>query len=590
MITNLYDLQEVVDKLDSLTPENIIFITAFYGVHVVAALFAARTVLTYFGRKFGLYNPTQFSKWPRIPWRPFYRVYSNINNWYEKVFLIGNRGATGGFASTLTMFSLLFKSGHIHLGRAYGWGFGLLQPIGIKVKRHLFMIAMTGSGKTTALKTMLATWKGSAFGIDAGGQITDSLCEHDPHRQWFIFDPDGISNHKSININFFDIIKEAIKRERNEDVAVKWASRIAFALVVIPSGSKSPYFYDVSREFLAGLILHVLTHHAEEDHHLPFVRDVIVHGYPMFDEKNKKLTIGNEAHELLFKIMSENSAFNGFIAGGVSALQSASGETGGNVRSTLQAETRLLDFPNVRAHLMHSDISLSSLKTRDDIVLMFIASIYSLREDLSRLSRLLTNMIAYIFNDIREYKGLCLLIADELPSQGYNPTVEVILSTSRNDKLVFLGACQSVEQMRGIYKNTNNSFIGESDATFWMGGNHPDNAQLLSRILGKKTIVEKDRYTGRKTYRQVSIMESEQVTRYLDPDSDELIVTLASGRALKLKNDPHFKALSVRRYAADPDHKETLLRRITRFFFCREKFINDNNNSTTNEENNHEKK
>ncbi len=572
---NLYDLHEVVAKLDNLTPENIAFMAAFYGVHVVAALFAARTVVTYCARKFGLYSPTHFRKWPRLPWRPIYQIYSFAKNWYEKVFLIGRRGSTGGFASLLSTLCLIFKSGQIHLGRAYGFGFGWLQPIGIKVSRHLMFLAMTGSGKTTALITIISLWKGSSFIIDPKAQSVEAICQHDT-RQWFVFDPDGTFNQKSISINVFDCIKEAMERDGAE-AAVLWATRIAEALVVTPSGSKSPYFFDVSRQFLSGLILHVLTHHPEEDHHLPYVRDLIVHGYRVFDEKGEQLTVGDEAHVLLLKIMSENSAFDFVIAGAVAAMQSASGETGGNVRSTLQGETQFLDLPKVRAVLMHSDISLSELKTRDDIVLAFCASIYSLREELSRLSRLLTNMIAYIFEAVKEKKGQCLMVVDELPSQGYNATIEVMLAVSRSMGLTFLGVSQNVELMKKNYPKSWKSFISEADATFWMGGNHPDNAQLLSSILGKKTLIEKDRYSGRKTYREVTVMEPEQITRFLDPDSDNLIVTRAGERALKLKNDPYFKALPVWRYAADPDHKESILRRISRGLFGRKRYPNENN-------------
>lgn len=584
---NLYDLQEIVTKLNNLTPKNIVIITAFYGVHVVAALFAARTVVTYLGRKFGLYNPTHFSFWPRVPWRPIYKIYSSVNNWYEKVFLIGKRGATGGFASTLSMFSLLFKSGHIHLGRAYGWGIGLLQPVGLSVSRHLFMLAMTGSGKSVCTNTIISTWDGSVILIDPKGSGTDALCEHDS-RQWFVFDPDGTSNQKSISINFFDCIKEAMERD-GDDAAVLWATRIAEALVITPSGSKSAYFFDVSRQFLSGLILHVLTHHAEEDHNLPFLRDLIVHGYRVFDEKNKQLTVGDEAHELLLKIMSKNPSFDGIIAGSISAMRSSSGETSGNVRSTLQGETQFLDLPNVRRKLMHSDISLSLLKTRNDIVLAFCASIYSLREELSRLSRLLINMIAYTFESVKSRKGVCLMVADELPSMGYNATLEVIIAVARSMGLLFLGISQNIELMKKVFPKSWKSFISEADACFHMGCNHPDNAQFLSSLLGKITIVEKDRYTGRKTYREVAVMEPEQLARFLNPNNDNLIVTRAGDRALKLKNDPHHKALSVRRYAADPDHKETFLRRISRFFFGSKRHVNENNNPITNEEKNHEK-
>lgn len=160
--------------------------------------------------------------------------------------------------------------------------------------------------------------------------------------------------------------------------------------------------------------------------------------------------------------------------------------------------------------------------------------------------------------------GLCLFVIDELPSQGYNGTLEVLLAVARSMGLIFLGVSQNLELMKKHYPNSWKSFVGEADATFWMGGNHPDNAQFLSERLGKVTQVKTHPVTGQTTTRDVHVMESEQVARYLDPNSDNLIVTRAGARALKLKNDPYFKALPIWRYRADPDYGDRLLRRCFR--------------------------
>ena len=43
-----------------------------------------------------------------------------------------------------------------------------------------------------------------------------------------------------------------------------------------------------------------------------------------------------------------------------------------------------------------------------------------------------------------------------------------------------------------------------------------------------------------------------------------MIVTRAGGRALRLMNEPYFKALPVWAYDPDPDHREAFLRRVMR--------------------------
>ncbi|WCN09989.1 type IV secretory system conjugative DNA transfer family protein [Marinomonas mediterranea] len=535
-----------------------------YGLQGLLTIILLRTVVTWLGRIFGFYSPDHYYRWPTLPWRPVYRLYMKCRQWYEQVFLLGKRGATGGFASPLSQFCMRYKPNMLHLGRATAFGIGLLQPVGTPIFRHIFMLAMTGTGKTTALTSLIFLWRGSVFLIDPKAQIVRAISYHDK-RTWWVFDPDGISGMSSISINFFDCINEAIQRD-GDDAAVLWSTRIAEALIIIPSQSKQPYFLRVSKQFLGGLILHTLTHHPEEEQNLPFVRDLIINGYRIFDEDGQELTKDDEAHLLLLDSMSRNPAFDGVIAGAVSALKSAGKETAGNVRSSLQEQTQFLDLPNVRKVLRHSDISLADLKTRDDVVLAFTASIFSLREELSRLSRLLTNMVAYTFESVKEKKGQCLTVIDELPSQRYNPVFEVMLAVSRSMGQTFLGVSQNLELMKKHYPDSWKSFIGESDATFWMGGNHPDNAEFLSRLLGKTTHIKKDRYTGQQTRHEVSVMEAEQVSRYLNPNSNRLIVTLAGGRALKLRNEPYFKALPVWHYAVDPEHGERFWRKGLRAF------------------------
>lgn len=169
----------------------------------------------------------------------------------------------------------------------------------------------------------------------------------------------------------------------------------------------------------------------------------------------------------------------------------------------------------------------------------------------------------------RDKNGECLIIVDEMPSQNYNAIFEIILAVLRSYGGIFLGISQNIELMKKIYPTSWATFSGEADAVFWMATNHDDTAAHLSQILGKKSHVEKDNYSGRKTYREVAVMDADQVKRFLSPDSGNLIVTRAGMRALKLKNEPYFKALPVWKYAPDPDHKETFWRRITRRAFDR---------------------
>ena len=549
----------------ALPPDAPVFLLVHYGINALMLGMPLRTLWIVVARVFGAYHPAHYRHWPRLPWRSLVGVWSSIKQWHERTFVMGKR-ATGGFSGSLSTLSQLYKPSQLLLGRATAFGVGLLQPVGTKVDTHAFMYAMTGAGKTVQLMTMIRCWIGSVSLIDPKGQVTKALALNDT-RRWHVLDVYGITGLPSASFNAFDCIKDAVQRS-GEASAVLWANRIASALIQTPAGSKTPYFSDTARGFLVGLILHVLSRHPEHEHNLPFVRDLIVHGYRVF-ENGQELTVGDEAHALLLDAMRKNPDYDGAVAGAAAALISAGDETAGNVRSTLQEQTKWLDLPAVRAITRSSSFVLSKLKEDDQDVVSLCAPVFPIRLELAPFCRLLTNMTAYTFEAVPQKKGQCLTVIDELPSQGHNETIEVMLAVARSYGQTFLGVAQNVELMKLAYPKSWGTFTGEAKAVYWMATNHDETARHLSQVLGKKTIVDKDRYTGRKSYRDIDVMTPDQVKRYLAPGSGNLIVTGAGLRPKRLKAEPYFKALPVWMYAADPDHREAWRRRITRALFVR---------------------
>ena len=248
---------ELANWMAQITPETIEYAVLHYGLPAVLALFFGRTVSTIILRAIGLSHPNHYRFWPRlILWRKPFKVWMWLSHWYEKIRHHGKQ-ATGGFASVFSMLTLMYTPKTFFIGRAYGWGVGLLQPIGIPVTRHIMVFAMTGAGKTTFLVTALSCWRGSASVVDPKGQISETMARND-YRDWIIFRPYDPNNTAFINV--FDDIKAAPKRE-GQGAEIKWAVRVGEALIVTPENSKNKYFTDSARSFLVSLILHVLTFH-----------------------------------------------------------------------------------------------------------------------------------------------------------------------------------------------------------------------------------------------------------------------------------------------------------------------------------------
>jgi type IV secretory pathway TraG/TraD family ATPase VirD4 len=540
---------------------------ALWSVKIYAGSIVLRFVMFSLMRKLGLYSPSVYRYWPRLPWRFFYRQLKRFIDWRERTFLIGKRGNTGGFASALETYAELFSSSQVLLGRAYAFGLKGLQPIGMNILRHGYCFAMTGIGKTTMLMSVISLWRGSAFVIDPKGQITKALAGIDK-RNLHPIDPLHMTGLKSACFNPFDIIKWAMVRFGEED-AVRWASRIAETLIVTPPDSKSPFFTDTYRPFFVGLILHVLTAHPEEHHNLPFVRDLSKMGYQRLNAQDDTEVSSEEAQSRLLAAMRNNPSFDGIISGSVAALESAGAETAGNVRATGLEQTAWLDIPQLRNIMRTSTFDVWKLKTDNKDIMTLVAPVTSIRGEFSKFFQLITSLTTFVFEAEPKKKGQCVFVVDEHPSLNYIPMFETTIAVMRSFGISFVGIAQDIEQLKKVYPKSWEGFIGNADFVWWMATNHDANTQYLSKTLGKRSIVTTDRDTGRKSYRDVDVMTSEQLRRVLAPGSDRIIVTRAGKRARMLVNEPYFKALAVWRYNPDPDHLEPLLRRLTRYLLTR---------------------
>ena len=552
---------------EALSPEHIAAFVLAALMPLAFALFIFGTLLTAVLRLLGLSHPNHYRFLPRLPWRSVYKVKMAVSQWFEQNFRFG-RHSTGSFAGSLSLLTLIFKPKQLFLGRAPIAGFGTMQPVGTDVKTHFFCYAASGAGKTTWLITALSCWNGSAWIIDPKGQVTDALARSNKKRDWIILNPYDIEN--TAQWNPFDDIKAAMLRE-NEDAAVKWAMRLGEALVITPEGSKQPYFTDTSRGFVVGLVLHIITYHEQECWNLAYLRELIIFGYRVFDEHGNLESTSGESRELLYKLMHENHSFDFAVAGSAAAFINASADVSGNLLSTLMEQTKWLDIPSVKHMLSATTRPLSDAKTRDDVVFSLVLPVLSIREELQPLVRAYTNFTVYTFESIKKKKGQCLMCIDEIQAQNYNKTIDISLPVGRSYGLTVLGIAQDISGMKAksAYQDTWEAFTGNASAVLWMGSNHSSNLDYLSKILGKKTIIEKDRRTGKKIYREVPVMDAEQIARLLDPDRGNVIVTRAGKRPLLLKNDPYFKALPVTKYDADPEHGDSFWRAITRFFLNR---------------------
>ena len=569
-IPSIPELAELIATLQSISPEEIVGLAAIMGLTYVFTCFVVKAMLLRLLRAFGLYSPPVYAALPStLPyWRVIFRLHMTFTHWRETVFRFGQY-ATAGFASTLATMTQLYTPSTVLIGRVWWAGFGLIQPVGVRIQRHIMVYAMTGAGKTTWIITMLALWRGSACIVDPKGQITNALAQADK-REWIVFRPH--ETERSAQWNPLDNIKAAMQRE-GHDSAVKWAQRLSESLIITPAQTKTPFFADTARGYLTGLILHVLSAHEDDCHTLLFVYELAVHGYRVFNNDGAIESTPKEARQILDKKLLENPEFQGAVSSSASAFINASGDTKGSLVATLLEQLKWMALPSVKFLLSATTRPLSDAKSRDDVVFAFVTPVLSLREELKPLFRVYTNFVSYTFESVPKKKGQCLFVIDEVQAMGHNATLEVALPVARSYGLSVVAIAQDREGMKASYPQTYGSFEGNADVVLFMATNHPDNYNYVSQALGKRTHIETDHRTGRKAYRETDVMTPDQVKRFLSPDTGNLIALRAGARALRLKIAPYFSELPITAYAPDPDHREPILRRISRLIFNPKSFF-----------------
>ncbi|ADM09230.1 hypothetical protein PB2503_05797 [Parvularcula bermudensis HTCC2503] len=516
-------------------------------------LFALRCAWALIARRYGFWHPTHDWFWPRLPWRPIWRAWAQLLDWFEEVFSMGGK-QTAGWLSVASSLCLQFKDGDVLLGRVRHWLGGWVQPMGMKPQRHMMMIAGTGSGKSVFLASQLAVLNSStsAFAIDPKGTLATTILPSQVRngRTAHVLDPLRITKQQSAS---WDPLHElvALNARIGEDVSTLYLDKIAEACVE-KHPSEKPFWPESARLIWSSILGHVLTTEPSERRNIVRARELVSVGYRELSDDPQ------EALDFLWIAMRDNPAFSGHVAKGGAFMLGASANGADDVLATLRAATKFLDHPQVRAISRNSTFNLCDLKGGADWVVC-VAPTTEIRGALRPWFRLLTMSALYGFEMIPGgLENPSLFAIDEMPSLGNMPDVEAALAVMRGYGVRFLGVAQDIGNLKQAYPTSWASFIGNADAVFWMGVNHPSTADFLSQQLGKATRKEK---TGRgknkhQFVNEREVMTPDQVRRFLNPKRGNMIVTRFGERPIRARLMPYYKELPVWLYEPDPEHRE----------------------------------
>ena len=331
-------------------------------------------------------------------------------------------------------------------------------------------IAPTRSGKgTTAIIPNLLTYAGSALVIDPKGE--NAMITADQRKamsqEIMIVDPWSITGSDNpARFNPLDWLEAG-------DVDITENAMLLADALVVPDGSGDSFWMEEAKALLQGIILYIATDEREAGHrHLGRVRDLLL--------------LDGEDMKLLFERMLE-SHHHIVISTGARCLQKEE-KLLANVVASAQAQTHFLDSARIRDSLASSDFKFEDLKRQAMTIYLVLPS-----DRLNAFSRwlrlLIQQAITVNARDIATKPDKpVLFLLDEMPSLGRLTMIEQAYGLMAGFGIQLWGIVQDVSQLKGIYGDGWETFIGNSGMIQYFGSRDRMTADYFSALCGVTTV------------------------------------------------------------------------------------------------------
>lgn len=338
--------------------------------------------------------------------------------------------------------------------------------------RHLLTVAPTRSGKgTTQIVPNLLTYKGSALVIDPKGENARITAKerkalgHDV----YIVDPWGIAvtdDQEPARLNPLDWLSLG-------DPDLTENSMLLADALIVQADHKEAFWTEEAKALLQGIILYVATDpHEEGQRHLARVRDLML--------------LDGDDLKTLFNRMVQ-SPHHVVASTGARSLQKEE-RLLANVLASAQAQTHFLDSNRIRENLSASDFDFADLKTKPMTIYLVLPS--DRLNAFSRWMRLLVQQAITVNarNIEKKPKQPVLFLLDEMPTLGRLAMVEQAYGLMAGFGMQLWGIVQDLGQLKRIYGEGWETFIGNSGVIQYFGSHDSMTANYFSELCGVTTV------------------------------------------------------------------------------------------------------
>lgn len=346
------------------------------------------------------------------------------------------------------------------------------EPFYYREDGHLLTVAPSRAGKgTTAIIPNLLTYPGSMLVIDPKGEnaMITSKARAEMGQEIFILDPWGIAvtgDQTPARFNPLDWLVPG-------DVDITENAMLLADSLIKKGDHKESFWDEEAKGLLQGVILYVATDEDEAgQRHLGRVRDLL-------------LCDGEDLKTLFQRML--NSAHHVVASTGARCLQKEE-KLLANVLATAQAQTHFLDSTRIRESLSASDFAFADLKTKKMTVYLVLPG--DRMETFSRWLRLMVQQAITVNarNITEKPKEPILFLLDEMAALGHMSVIEQAYGLMAGYGMQLWGIVQDLSQLKGIYGDRWQSFIGNARAIQYFGSRDEFTAEYFSKLCGVTTV------------------------------------------------------------------------------------------------------
>ncbi len=352
---------------------------------------------------------------------------------------------------------------------------------------HLLTIAPTRSGKGVGtIIPNLLTANRSVVCIDPKGENARvTLRQRETFGPVHCLDPFGISGRPTARYNPLDRL-DAASLDLAED-----AMTLADALVFDEHETEA-HWNEEAKALIAGIILYVVCHDDAAHRTLTSVRDY--------------LTLAPDDFTALLTVMQASNKAGGLIARAANRHVSKSHREAAGVLSAAQRHTHFLDSPRIAQVVAESDFAFADLK--DGVATVFLILPPDRLDTYSRWLRLL---VAQAINELARSPAKpprpVLLLLDEFAALGRLQPVERAMGLMAGYGLQLWPILQDIHQLRSLYGANAGTFLSNAGVLQAFGVNDYDTADMLSKTMGRETIIYE---TGGQSEKDVMVKDPER--------------------------------------------------------------------------------